>query len=114
MTVETPFAEDNFLKMVENDPELMLDEDDMVGDGNKAEVNIERDAAANLAQTLRDHDDDVTLKSAGSGPSRRSTFSSSTGNSSMRLQTIAKYTRDFKTKALDLTKEKKKVAEQEQ
>ena len=28
MTVETLFAEDNFLKMVENDPEMMLDEDD--------------------------------------------------------------------------------------
>ena len=114
MTVETPFAEDNFLEMVENDPELMLDEDDMVGDNNKAEVNIEGDAAANLAQILRNHDDNVTLKSAGSGPSRRSAFSSSTGNSSMRSQTTAKYARDFKEKALDLAKEKKKVAEQEQ
>ena len=58
-----------------------------------------------LVSTLRDRDDDLkSINSRGSAASRRTNFSSSTGNSSVRSANTAKLARDLKDNTLGLAR----------
>ena len=102
-TVETAFARgDNFLDREE--ALLSSDEDDGCSDGD-VEMEFEGDAKGELISTLRDRDDDIkSVNSRGSAASRRTAFSSSTGNSSVRTANTAKLARDLKENTLGLAK----------
>ena len=109
-TVETAFARgDNFLDREE--ALLSSDEDDGCSDGD-VEMEFEGDAKGELISTLRDRDEDIkSVNSRGSAASRRTAFSSSTGNSSVRSANTAKLARDLKDNTLGLAKANLKNAD---
>ncbi len=120
-TVTTPFANnDDFLDRVEAELGFDDDDDPSLADGSLGElprprtaIKISADARASLASTLNDPDMDLAANSHASKKSRRTNFSSSTGNSTNRSVNTRQFSASHKSRALQLATEKKRMAQLE-
>ena len=102
-TVETAFGRDD--DFLDREEALLSSEDEEEGANSDVEMEFEGDAREELVSTLRDRDDDLkSINSRGSAASRRTNFSSSTGNSSVRSANTAKLARDLKDNTLGLAR----------
>ena len=118
-TLSTPFANsDDFLDRVEAELGFDDDDDSSLADGLlggsprlKTAIEISADARASLASALNDPDMDLAANSHASEKSRRTNFSSSTGNSTNRSVNTRQFAASHKSRALELAMEKKRPAQ---
>jgi hypothetical protein len=102
-TVETAFGRDD--DFLDKEEALLSSEDEEDSVNSDVVMEFEGDAREELVSTLRDRDDDLkSINSRGSAASRRTNFSSSTGNSSVRSANTAKLARDLKDNTLGLAR----------
>ena len=102
-TVKTAFGRDD--DFLDREEALLSSEEEDECANSDVEMEFEGDAREELVSTLRDRDDDLkSINSRGSAASRRTNFSSSTGNSSVRSANTAKLARDLKDNTLGLAK----------
>ena len=103
-TVETSFGQDD--DYLDREEALLSSEEENEGENsNDVEMEFEGNAREELVSTLRDRDEDLkSVNSRGSAASRRTNFSSSTENSSVRSANTAKLARELKDNTLGLAR----------